>query len=220
MILVRNLFAVKALCVLFAIPAVVWAVMPEPAAAPVSWELKFRYQDPQRVSVIMPGQSKPVVYWYMLYTVENAGDREVDFYPRFTLVTDTLKVVQSEIKVSPEAFQAVRRRSGDPLLLAPEKVIGRLLCGQDRAKHSVAIWRDFDPKAKGFKVYVSGLSGEVARLKNPTFDPKQPEDPVKNKRYYVLRKTLAIHYKFPGSESTRTLAVPQREVDQQKWIMR
>jgi len=211
---------IKALCILFAIPSMALAAAPTPAAALVSWELKFRYQDPQRVSVVVPGKSKPIVYWYMLYTVENPGEREVDFYPEFELVTDTLKVVQSEIRVSPEAFQAIKRRSGNPLLLAPEKVIGRLLCGKDRAKHSVAIWRDFDPKAKGFNVYVSGLSGEVARLKNPKYDPKQPEDSIKNKRYYVLRKTLEIPYKLPGSESTRILAIPQREADQQKWIMR
>ena len=198
----------------------VWAVFPEPAPAPVSWELTFRYQDPQRVSVVLPGQRQPVVYWYMLYSVENGGKREVDFYPHFELVTDTLRAVRSEIRVSPEAFQAIQRRSGNPLLLAPEKVIGRLLRGKDRAKHSVAIWRDFDPKAKGFNIYVGGLSGEVAKLKNPTFDPQQPEDATKNRRYYVLRKTLVIPYKLPGSESTRALAVPEREVDQQKWVMR
>jgi len=216
----HNRFAIKVLCAISAVPALAWAAVPQPAVAPVSWELTFRYQDPQRVSVVLPGQSKPAVYWYMLYSVENAGEQEVDFYPQFELVTDTLRVVRSEIQVSPEAFQAIRCRSGNPLLLTPEKVIGRLLCGKDRAKHGVAIWRDFDPKAKGFKVYVSGLSGEVARLKNPTFDPKRPEDAAKNRRYYVLRKTLVIPYKLPGSESTRILAVPERQIDRQKWIMR
>jgi hypothetical protein len=216
----HNQFVIKVLCAISAVPALAWAAVPEPAAALASWELTFRYQDPQRVSVVLPGQSKPVVYWYMLYSVENPGEREVDFYPQFELVTDTLRVVRSEIQVSPEAFQAIQRRSGDPLLLTPEKVIGRLLRGKDRAKHGVAIWRDFDPKAKAFKIYASGLSGEFARLENPTFDPKRPENTAKNRRYFVLRKTLVIPYKLPGSESTRTLAVPERQIGLQKWIMR
>jgi len=189
------------------------------ALTKAKWELKFRFQDPQRMSVIEPGRSEPVVYWYMLYAVENVGTREVDFYPEFELVTDTLKVIRGESKVSSEAFRAVKRRAGDELLTPPEKVIGRLLCGRDRAKRSVAIWRDFDPKAKKFKIYVSGLSSEKTRLKNPVFDPAKPES-KKNKRYFLLRKTLEIPYKFPGSGSLRSLAVPERVTDKQGWVMR
>ena len=46
----------------------------KPSLAPVSWELTFRFQDPQRVSVFVPGRSEPVVYWYMLYTIENTNE--------------------------------------------------------------------------------------------------------------------------------------------------
>ena len=45
-----------------------------------------RFQDPQRVSVRLPGSEQPTVYWCMLYTIENATDHEVDFYPQFSLV--------------------------------------------------------------------------------------------------------------------------------------
>jgi len=192
---------------------------PQPAVAPVSWELKFRYHDPQRVSVVLPGQDRPAVYWYMLYTVENPTDQEVDFYPQFDLVTDTLQVVRSEIGVSPEAFKAIQRREHDPLLVPHRQVIGPLLRGQDRARHSVAIWRDFDPKAKSFVIYVSGLSGEVTRWKNPAFDRARPEDDT-NPQYFTLRKALAIPYAFPGAEATRAQAVPERVTRAQHWIMR
>ncbi len=193
--------------------------IPEPAVAPTTWELKFRYHDPQRVSVLLPGETTPTLYWYMLYTVENATDGEVDFLPQFTLVTDTLQARPAEVRVSPEAFKAIQRRTGDPLLVPPEKVIGRLLRGKDQAKRSVAIWRDFDPRAKSFKVFVGGLSGEVARLRNPTFDSAQPESDD-NPRHYVLRKTLEIPYRLPAGESMRHQAVPERRPEQQKWIMR
>lgn len=192
---------------------------PKPAVAPVSWELKFRFQDPQRLSVVVPGHSEPVLYWYMVYSVENPTDAEVEFYPRFDIVTDTLKVVRSDVGVSPEAFRAAFARVGNPLLVAPERVVGRLLRGEDRRRYSVAIWPDFDPAAKAFTVYVAGLSGETARWRNPAFNPSAPDSEA-NPRHFVLRKTLAIPYRFPGSESLRSRSVPERVTDRQEWIMR
>jgi hypothetical protein len=191
----------------------------QPSIAPKSWELKFRFGDPQRVSVNVPGEQEPVLYWYMLYTVENPSKQEVDFYPQFDLVTDTIKVVPSEVRISPEAFQAIKRRTSDPLLLTPEKIVGKLQRGADRVRHGVAIFRDFDPKAKAFTVYVSGLSGEMKRVKNPGFDKEKPEG-ADNARYMVLRKTLAIPYRFPGSETRRSEATPERVIDGQRWDMR
>jgi hypothetical protein len=193
--------------------------IPEPSVSPVSWELKFRYQDPQKVSVVVPGQDKPVLYWYVPYSVENPGPQEVPFYPKFELVTDTLQVIPSEVRVSPEAFRAIQRRTGDALLLTPERAVGKLLVGQDRQRHGVAIWKNVDPATRSFTVYVTGLSGETVRLKNPEFDDKKPEGD-KNQKYFILRKTLAVPYKLPGGESTRELAVPEREEGNQKWIMR
>lgn len=216
----RKYICTLVLCATLGAIATTWAEAPKPSIAPKSWELRFRYQDPQRVSVILPGSREPAVYWYMLYTVENPGDKEVDFYPQFDLVTDTLKVYSSASRVSPEAFAAIQRRSGDPLLLPPEKVsVGKLLCGKDRARHGVAIWSDFDPKAKAFRVYASGLSGEIARAKNPLYDSSKP-DSEQNKRYFLLRKTLEIPYRLPSSESERSRAIPQRLPTEQKWIMR
>lgn len=191
----------------------------QPSIAPLTWQLNFRYQDPQRVSVMLPGQKTPAVYWCMLYTVDNPSDEDVEFLPSFELVTDTLQVVPSEVRVSPEAFRAIQRRSGDPLLVTPDRAVGPLLRGEDRARHSVAIWRNIDPKAREFKVYVSGLSGEMSRVKNPTFNAEKPEGPD-NRRFFTLRRTLEITYKLPGGDSARASAVPERQTGDPKWIMR
>lgn len=207
------------LCMLSAATSQPAPVAIQPSAAPVAWELTFRFEDPQRVSVVVPGKDEPVVYWFMLYRVDNPSDQEVDFYPAFELVTNTLQVIESEVRVSPEAFRAIERRANDPLLVAPERAIGRLLRGKDRARHSVAIFRDFDPKATGFTIFVAGLSGEVRREKNPAFDASKPESET-NKRYFTFRKTLAIPYKFPGSPVTRRSVIPERLADKQQWIMR
>jgi hypothetical protein len=215
----RKSLTAQILCATVLLAATGLQAAPAPSLAPVSWELKFRFQDPQRVSVYVPGQAQPVVYWYMLYRIENLSRQEVEFYPQFDLVTDRLEVVKSELTVSPEAFQAIFRRANNTLLLPPHKVTGKLQRGQDRARHGVAIWRDFDAKARSFTVYVSGLSGETKRVKNPTFDPDKPED-EKNRRYYTFRKTLAVPYAFPGSKQTRTRVKPERVPNGQKWIMR
>jgi len=213
-----NLLQSLILCVL-SVTSQPAPVAIEPSAAVMTWELRFRFEDPQRVSVVVPGKREPVVYWYMLYSVENPTDREVDFYPEFEIVTNTLQVVPSEVQVSPEAFRAIQRRAKDYLLVPPERAIGRLLRGEDHARHSVAIWRDFDPKATSFTVYVAGLSGEVKRVKNPAFDERKPESKT-NERYFTLRKTLAIPYKLPASPETRAEVVPERLADKQQWIMR
>jgi hypothetical protein len=207
------------LCAATVLTAVSLQAAPAPSLAPESWELNFRFQDPERVSVYLPGEDKPVVYWYMLYRVENDSRQEVEFYPEFDLVTDRLEVVESQLKVSPEAYRAIFRRANNPLLLPPTKVTGKLQRGKDRARHGVVIWRDFDEKARAFTIYVSGLSGETKRVKNPTFAPDIPED-EDNKRYYTFRKTLAIPYAFPGSEKARTVVKPERVPNGQKWIMR
>lgn len=215
----RKFLKNMSLCILAMAGAQVLQAEPKPATNPTSWELDFRYFDPQRVSVTVPGQSRPVVYWYMLYSVENNTGREVDFYPSFELVTDTLQVIESETQVSAQAYQAVQKRSGNGLLVPPEKASGKLRCGKEQARHSVALWRDFDPQARAFKVYVSGLSGEMIRLKNPAFDPSKPEDET-NQRSFLLRKTLEIPYRLPGSPQTRADAKPAREPDGQQWVMR
>jgi len=212
-------FSVLAVGMLFAGGAESVLGVPQPSEVPKSWELKFRFEDPERVAVFEPGKEEPAVYWYMLYRVENQNDKEVNFYPQFDLVTDTLKVVENQVKVSPEAFQAIKRRSGNPHLLTPEKITGRLLVGEEHARYGVAIWRDFDPKAKAFTVYVSGLSGEWTKVRNPAFDEDEPRS-EDNRRYFILRKTLAIPYRLPTSVSMRSRAVPQRLPEKQTWVMR
>lgn len=207
------------LCVITAGLGQMLGAAPQPSTAPNSWELTFRYEDPKRIPVMLPGKGKPVVYWYMVYKVQNDTEQEVDFYPSFELVTDTLQVVPSQIRVSPEAYQAIARQAGNELLVPPEKASGRLLRGEDQARYSVAIWPDFDPEARSFRVYVSGLSGEVTRLINPSFDPEKPVS-ERNQPYFLLRKTLEIPYKLPGSPVTRDAVRPRRVPDGQNWIMR
>lgn len=213
----RNRMLLGCLCAIGL--AAVGDAAPEPSIVSKSWELTFRYHDPERIAVNVPGRDKPVTYWYMRYTVENRTEAEHDFYPTFTIVTDTLKVYESEIGVSPEAFQAVKRVWNDALLVEASQIGGKLLVGEDRARRGVAIWPDIDPEARQFTVYVQGLSGEIARLRNPAYDPSQPEK-GRNQRFFTLRKTLAVPYGLPGGPSSRDAATPKRLSDEPRWVMR
>lgn len=192
---------------------------PEPSVVPKSWALEFEFFDPQRISVVLPGETAPTTFWYVLYTVTNPGDREVLFYPQFDLVTDTLEVVRGGDNVSPSVFDAIRARHHKlhPFLVAPLKVSGKLLRGADNARTSVAIFRGIDPGASHFTLYVAGLSGEVARVRNPRFDPARPAT-EQNPQFFTLRKTLAIEYDLPGDVASRKEARPIR--GRRSWVMR
>jgi hypothetical protein len=192
---------------------------PQPAGVPQSWELRFAYLSPQRISVTLPGEAVGRTYWYVLYSVtnENRDTPEVQFLPTFTLMTDTMQVYPAEIGVHPSVYDAIkhRHRKTHPFLTEPVRTIGRLLLGEDNTRDSVAIWPDFDRQASSFTIYVGGLSGETQRIRNHRHDPTQPEvatettedgvtlEKLVNPKYFTLRKTLVLDYELPGNADTR-----------------
>jgi len=150
---------------------------PVPNRVPKSWELEFDFVDPQTMTVQLPGQPRPQTFWYMLYTVTNKSGREVQFLPRFDLMTDRMQVIRGDPGVHPMVFEAIKRRHRPthPLLVEPVKAMGRLLQGPDNAKGSVAIWPQLDIRANGFTIFVAGLSGESVLLRNPNYKPDRPQ---------------------------------------------
>ena len=64
---------------------------------------------------------------------------------------------------------------------------------------------------------LNGLSGETTRLANPKFDADSLESD-NNVQFFVLRKTLAVHYELPGDPRSRNLAKPTRV--KREWVMR
>ncbi len=205
---------------------------PAPSIAPRSWQLEFEFQDPRRLIIQLPGEAKPRVYWYLLYTVTNNSNRDVQFMPRFQIVTDNLQVLETDVAADPAVFTAIKKMhtKDRPFLLEPLEVLGKLLQGADNAKDSVAIWQDFSGDARQFTIFVSGLSGETVILPNPTYDPGKPEFVMKdlpggiktkvmvNPKRFVLHKTLSISYRLPGDDEARKQAEPIRETVE--WLMR
>lgn len=195
------------------------AEVPKPSVVPRGWQLGFEFQDLERITVVLPGDKHPTTFWYLLYTVTNNTGADVEFYPSFHLVTETLRVVDGGDSISPSVYDAItsREKKSYPFFRNPLRMCGKLLQGPDNARISAAVFRDFDPEANSFTVYVAGLSGEIIRLSNPAFDPGTPET-HENPRFFVLRKTLAISYDLPGDPETRRGATPVRRGTD--WVMR
>ena len=207
-------------------------VGPEPSPTPVSWEIDFKYVPPRQIAVKTKGSDRPQVYWYMLYTAINTSNTTQHFYPTFELVTDDLKVIETDMGISPLVFDAIRERHKitHKYLVSPSKAIGDLNVGQDYARESVAIWRADNITTNKFKIYVSGLSGETRAMPNPNYDPDKPGTTtvelkdgrtgkvVVNPEYFPLRKTLELSYTLPVSTPSQAQIDPR--LDSARWIMR
>ena len=218
---------------------------PKPAPAPVSCELQVKLSQPMRITVNTARGVK--AYWYLLYTVTNNTGREVPFMPEIVRVNEIeselpaeeaeaqpdkaarVTVDSSIVGLSSSVFAAIQRQHAKthPFLIKPVDAIGTLLQGRDNARSSVAVFKDLDLRVSKFTVYFGGLSGETVRRRNPTYDASKVvrtgvsavESPtIEAKKYFVLRKTLAVPYTLPGDVNTRRRAEPV--LGRMSWIMR
>ena len=203
-------------CALLVLTSTTWAG-PRAGIVSAAWELDFEFTDPELITVNIPGAAQPRTYWYMLYRVTNRTGQDVDFSPSFRLVTETLDVQIGGENVHPAVYDliAARHKARFPFFTLPFKMMGKLLQGAENARTSAIVFQPFDPHADSFRIYVSGLSGELVREPNAAFDPSQPES-EKNPRWFLLQRTLEITYAIPGDAQTR--GTPVRK--DRQWVLR
>ena len=172
------------------------------------WQLSFVWHKPHRIYVAVGhGVSRSLrEYWFMRYTVTNNTHRDIFFIPGFVLTTDTGKVLHPVAGLSPRVLTKIRTVTGDQFIISPGLIAGKLLQGDDNAKDGVAVFTHVPVKARQFKIFVSGLSGDTALQKNPL-----------THKDVVLHKTLQLNFWIPG-ESVRI--VPQPQFAGKKWVMR
>ena len=181
---------------------------PQPSIYPISWQLDFKHGMPKRIVVGNQG------YWYMTYTVTNKTGQEQIWAPTFEMVDNDGKIVKAGHGVDPSAFDKIQSIEKNRFLLPTNQAVGDLHQGDDQAKDSVAIWKEPNPRMGTFKIFVTGLSGEVVVLKDD--DGKEVKGP--DGTPVLLRKTLELTYAVYGDEY-----YPQRhEVHQlgETWVMR
>jgi len=192
---------------------------PQADIATTAWQLDLRFKDPQRITLRLPGDDYDTTFWYVMYEVTNRTGKDVDFFPSFRIVTDTLQVVEGGANIHPLVYDAIKARHFRefPFFAPPVKVTGPLLQGEENARASAAVFRTFDENAASFTLFISGLSGETERVRNPAFDVKRGES-EENPRAFFMRRTLSVVYDLPGDPQTRSSATPVRR--SREWVMR
>ncbi len=196
---------------------------PKPSDIQISWQLEFNYETPRMISLKLPGEQERHTYWYVLYKVTNHTGEDRVFAPDFVLYTDTGQILRAGEGVPAAVFTEIQKLHNNPLLVSMAAAAGPLLQGEDNAKDSVAIWRDFDPAARGFDIFVGGLSGEEEKVKLPApiqtvVRDDRGELVEVTETEMVLIRTLMLQYKLPGEAESRRQITP--ELAKQQWVMR
>ena len=173
---------------------------PEPAVVPMTWELTFKNQLPERI--VVEGKT----YWYVRYTVSNNTGRDVLYTPDFEITTDSGQAIAAFKDVPKDVFGKIKELHGATLLQSHTEILGKLLQGEDNAKDGVIIFAGLEAEARVLNLFISGISGETAEVKNPM-----------SGAVVVLQKSLVLEYSIPG-EAVRI--DPRPTLKSTKWVMK
>ena len=196
---------------------------PKPSEVPIKWEFDFTFDTPKPIRLDVPGESQPVTFWYVVYTVTNQGGTEQYFLPNFVLYADTGQILRSGRGVPGMAFREIKKTLNLPLLIDQADIAGPLLRGKNNARQGVMIFTDIDPKAGAFDIFVAGLSGETVKVRPPNPVPtvvydREGKKKVEMAEEIVLAKTLQLSFSLPGEAAAR-FQTPTTLV-QKQWVMR
>jgi hypothetical protein len=190
------------LLALLSIVGGVWAY-PTPAAVPYRWQLDIKpgelrlYVDP------VDGNA----YWYFVYTVTNKSGRDQIWAPTMVMFTDVGEIVSSGATVPSRVEESIRDLLGNPLLQTQNEVIGDLLQGREHARDGLAVWPAGRLDVNELTLFIGGLSGETARVRNPATGDS-----------LILRKTLQRNYLIRGEALAR--GSKPIELASQEWVLR
>jgi hypothetical protein len=176
---------------------------PKPAPVPFRWELNFEAGD---LRLYVDEETKDA-YWYFTYTVTNRTGKDQLWAPTFVLYTDAGEILQAGRDVPANITEDLLELLGNELLQDQLEIVGDILQGQENAKEGLVVWPAKETKVNDLSMFVAGLSGETARVKNPVTDQE-----------VILRKTLQRDYLIPGNAVAR--GSQPIEMITQTWILR
>lgn len=204
------------MCLVVTLAGAAWAA-PEPAIVQKTgdWTINAAFGQPEQILLRSGADDKPVRFWYIIVTLTNTTGHDADFYPQCDLVTDTFQVTPAGRGVTPAVLELIKKRHADryPFLESFEGAGNKILQGQDNAKDVAVIWPDFDTRAGGINVFITGLSNETAVVSHPVAKDEQGR-PTK----VFLRKTLELSYKLRGDPALRSSV--EVVYQGQRWVMR
>jgi hypothetical protein len=202
---------------IWALVTCVCVAAPEPSIvpAPGQWTVDVEFTHPQQMILQRTSDNKPVSFWYVILTLTNNTGKDVGFYPKCDLMTDTFQIIPAGKFVSPVVFERIRKRHAKryPFLELLDKTSNKILQGEDNTKDIAIIWPDFDSQAKNLKIFITGLSNETAGVNHPVATDDQG-NPVK----VYLRKTLELSYNLKGDPALKS-AISLAPAGK-RWIMR
>lgn len=190
---------------------------PKPSIVPEAgeWTLDVQFSHPQQIVVGKGLDNQPRRFWYMIVTMTNKTNSDVDFYPKCEVMTDDFELTPSGKGVSGTVFEQIKKRHQGkyPFLEAVEKAGNKILQGKDNTKDVAIIWQDFGAQTKDVKVFIAGLSNETVLLKHPVAKDENGEA-VK----VFLRKTLELSYSLPGDAAVKS--GENLSYESNRWVMR
>ena len=202
---------------IWVIIACVSLAAPEPAIvpAPGQWTLDTEFTNPMEITLPLGSDKKPLKFWYLIITITNNTGKDVDFYPKCDLMTDSFQIVPAGKLVSTSLFDQIKKRhkARYPFLELLDQAGTKILQGEDNAKDIAVIWPDFDAKATAVKLFITGLSNETANVNYPIL-----KDDTGAPLKVFLRKTLELNYSLRGDPALKTSA--SFEFQGKRWIMR
>jgi hypothetical protein len=185
-----------------AVTAAAWSY-PKPAPVPYKWELSFE-SGPLRLYVDPNTRDS---YWYFTYTVTNRTGKDQTWAPKIVLYTDAGEILDAGRDVPRNVTEDLLALMNNPFLEDQNTVLGDIYQGRENAKEGIVIWPARNLKVTEISLFISGISGETARVKNPI-----------NGNEIILRKTLQRDYLVPGDALAR--GSQPVELISETWIMR
>lgn len=192
---------IASLCLLGVVAAV--AAYPVPSSFPIRWELEFQ-PGPLR---LYTDELEDKHYWYFTYTVLNRTGQDRIWAPDFVLFTDAGEIRTAGTDVPARITSEIYDMLGNELIETQYEILGEILQGREHAKEGLIIWPAGSMQVTELSLFVSGTSGETARVRNPLTD-----------EIVVLRKTLQRDYRIPGNPAAR--GSEPAELTTQRWIFR
>lgn len=176
---------------------------PKPAPVPYRWELEFD-SGPLR---LYHDSASNKYFWYFTYTVINRTGADQLWAPKFTLFTDTGEIMDSGRGVPTSVVEDLMGLLGNELLEDQNEAIGDLLQGKENAKEGLVVWPADKLDVTEMSMFVAGISGETARVKNPVSGQE-----------IILRKTLQRDYIVRGDAAAR--GSEPIEMSEERWVLR
>ncbi|MFI5381607.1 MAG: hypothetical protein ACHRHE_20105, partial [Tepidisphaerales bacterium] len=136
----------------------------------------------------------------------------------FELMTEPGDVIRSDKDIPDSVLTEIRIREKNRGLLTVNQIAGPLRVGVDQARDGVAVWKEPMIEMGRFKIFVGGLSGEAAILKDDKGVDVQKTTADGKKEPVVLWKSFMMEYLMLGDD-VRPGHDPL-ELVSEDWVMR